>query len=51
MWNKICYIKGGMKANSIWKQDTEENIWEQKGYEWGVKNVLQWGVFTFYLVE
>jgi len=32
-WN----IKGGIQAEDIWRQDTEENIWAQEGAEWGVE--------------
>ena len=27
----VSYIKGGMQAKGIWKQDPEVNIWAQKG--------------------
>ena len=33
----VSYIKGGMQAKGIGKQDTEANIWAQEGREWGVK--------------
>ena len=26
LWNMVSYIKGGMQAKSIWKQDPEANI-------------------------
>ena len=38
-----CYIKGGMKARGIWKQDPEANIWAQEGWEWGAEKAPQWG--------
>ena len=25
----VSYIKGGIQAKGIWKQDPEENIWAQ----------------------
>ena len=27
----VSYIKGGMQAKGIWKQDPEANIWAQEG--------------------
>ena len=35
----VSYIKGGIQANGIWKQDPEENIWVQEGWESGVEMV------------
>ena len=35
----VSYIKGGMLAKGIWKQDHEANIWGQEG-EWGVEKEL-----------
>jgi hypothetical protein len=32
---KLTYIKRGMHAKGIWKQDPEANIWAQEGLEWG----------------
>ena len=32
-WNTVSYIKGGLQAKSIWKQDPEANIWAQEGWE------------------
>ena len=29
--NMVSYIKGGMQAKGIWKQDPEANIWAQEG--------------------
>ena len=26
LWNMVSYIKGGMRAKGIWKQDPEANI-------------------------
>ena len=37
LWNMVPYIKGGMKAKGIRKQDTEANISAQEGWEWGVE--------------
>ena len=31
LWNMVSYIKGGIQAKGIWKQDPEENIWAQEG--------------------
>ena len=33
----ISYIKGGMQAKDIWKQDSEVNISAQEGCEWFMK--------------
>ena len=38
----ISYIKGGIQAKGIWKQDPEVNILAQEGCEWGVEKSLQW---------
>ena len=27
LWNMVSYIKGGIQAKGIWKQDPEANIW------------------------
>ena len=43
MWNMVSYIKGGIQAKGIWKQDPEANIWAQEGWEWGVEKAPQWG--------
>jgi hypothetical protein len=32
----VSYIKGGMQAKGIWKQDPKANILAQKGWELGV---------------
>jgi len=32
------YIKGVMQAG-IWKQDSEQNIWANKGWEWEVEKL------------
>ena len=37
----VSYIKGGMQAKGVCKQDSEANIWPQKGCEWGVENAPQ----------
>ena len=37
----ISYIKGGIQAKGIWKQDPEENIWIQEEWEWGVEKAPQ----------
>ena len=44
----LSYIKGGMQAKVIWKQDPEANIWAQEGWEWGVEKAPQWGVHSLY---
>ena len=46
--NYLCiidsnYIKWGMQAKGIWKQDPEANIWTQEGWEWEVEKGPQWG--------
>ena len=33
------HIKGGIQAKGIWKQDPEEDIWAQEGWEWGKEKV------------
>ena len=37
----ISYIKGGMQAKGIRKQDPEANIWAQEGCKWGVGKASQ----------
>ena len=37
------YIKGGIQAKGIWKQDPEQNIWAQAGWELEVEKAPQWG--------
>ena len=37
LWNMVSYIKGGIQAKGIWKQDPEANIWAQEGWEWVVE--------------
>ena len=39
---KVSYNKEGTQAKGIWIQDSETNIWDQGGLEWGVE-ALQWG--------
>ena len=39
----LSYIKGRIMAKGTWKQDSETNIWTQKGWEWGVEKAPQWG--------
>ena len=41
--NMVSYIKGGIQAKGIWKQDPEANIWAQEGWELGVEKAPQWG--------
>jgi hypothetical protein len=36
----VSYIKGGIQAKDIWKQDPDANIWAQEGWEWGVEKEL-----------
>ena len=43
LWNMVSYIKGGIQAKGVWKQDREANIWAQEGWEWGVVKAPQWG--------
>ena len=43
LWSMVSYIKGGMQAKCIRKQDPEANIWAQEGWEWGVEKAPQWG--------
>ena len=43
LWNMVSYVKGGMQLKGIWKQDPEENIWAQEGWEWGVEKAPQLG--------
>ena len=31
----VFYIKGGIQAKGIWKQDPEANIWAQEAPQWG----------------
>ena len=33
-WNMVSYIKGGMQAKGIWKQDPAANIWTQRDENW-----------------
>ena len=40
----LSYIKGGIQAKGIWKQDHEASIWAQEGWEWGVEKAPQWGI-------
>ena len=39
----VSYIEGGIQAKGIWKQDPEENIWVQEGWEFEVEKVPQRG--------
>ena len=39
----VSYIKGGMQAKDIWKQDPEVNFWAYERWEWGVEKPPQWG--------
>ena len=39
----VSYIKGGMQAKGIWKQDPEANIWAQEEWEWEGEKAPQWG--------
>ena len=39
----VSYIKGGIQAKGIWKQNPEANIWAQEGWEWGVEKAPEWG--------
>ena len=41
MWNMVYYIKGGMQAKDIWKQDPEANIWAQEGWEFEMEKAPQ----------
>ena len=44
----VSYIKGGIQAKGIWKQDPEVNIWVQERCEWGVEKASQWGLHSLY---
>ena len=37
----VSYIKGGIQAKGIWKQDPEANIMAQEGWELGVEKAPQ----------
>ena len=37
LWNMAFYIKEGMQARSIWKQEPDVNIWALDGWEWEVE--------------
>ena len=39
----IFYIKGGIQAKGIWKQDLEMNICVQEGWETGAQKAPRWG--------
>ena len=39
----VSYIKGGMQAKGVWKQEPEANIWAQEGREWRGEKVPQRG--------
>ena len=41
----VYNVKGGMWYKGIWKQDPENNIKTQQGWEWGVKKASQWGTY------
>jgi hypothetical protein len=42
LWYIVSYIKGGMQAKGIWKQNPETNIWIQEGWERGAEKASQW---------
>ena len=46
-WSMVSYIKGGMQAKGIWKQEPEANIWAQEGCEWWVEKASQSGTSYF----
>jgi hypothetical protein len=37
----VSYVKGGMQAKGIRKQDPDSNIWAQERFEWGVEKAPQ----------
>ena len=37
----VSYIKGGMQAKGVRKEDPEANIWAQEGTEWRAEKVTQ----------
>ena len=39
----VSYIKAGIQAKGIWKQNPEGNIWAQEEYEWGMEKDSQSG--------
>jgi hypothetical protein len=43
----VSYIKGGMQAKGIRKQDPEANIWTQEKCEWGVEKASQLATSLF----
>ena len=45
----VSYIKGGMQAKIIWKQDPETNIWTQEGSEWGADKAPQMRNFIIFI--
>ena len=44
----VSYIKGGMQAKGIWKQDREKNIWTQERWEWGVEKASHEELHSLY---
>jgi hypothetical protein len=38
----VSYIKEGLQAKGIWKQDPEASIWAEEGWEWEVEKVTPW---------
>ena len=43
LWSMVSYIKGGIQAKGIWKQDHEADNWNQEGCEWWVEKAPQSG--------
>jgi hypothetical protein len=39
----VSYIKGGMQAKGVSKQDPEASIMDPNGLEWGIEMTSQWG--------
>ena len=39
--NIFSYIKRGLQAKGIWKQDPETNIWVEEGYESWIEKAPQ----------
>ena len=37
----LSYVKGGIQAKGIWKQDPEANIWAQEEWECGAEEAPQ----------
>ena len=47
LWNIVSYIKEGMQAKCIWKQDPEVNICAQERWEWKLEKAPKWETSYF----